>query len=126
MIRRVITAFISNALGLLAAGYFVNGFIVGNNSLTLSQNLIPFAALVAIFTFVTLIIRPLIKLVLSPLIILTLGLFNLVINGALLYIVDKYSDNITINGLPALLYGTLIITVINIIFHVSEHASRKN
>ena len=48
---------------------------------------------------------------------ITLGLFNLVINGGLLYIVDKYSQNLTINGLPALIYGTLIITIVNVIIH---------
>jgi uncharacterized membrane protein YvlD (DUF360 family) len=54
---------------------------------------------------------------LGPIIILTLGLFNLVINAGLLYIVDKYSQNLTITGLPALAYGTIIITIVNVITH---------
>src|SRR5262249_966168 len=109
MIRKIFTALIANAVGLLAAGYFVHGFDVGSRALSLPDNIVPFAALVGVLTFVLLIIRPIIRLVLTPIIIITFGLFNLVITGGLLYIVDKYSDIITINGLPALIYGTLII-----------------
>ena len=115
MIRNVITALVANAIGLLGAAYFVAGFNVD------ATDLVAFGALVAVFTAVTLIIRPIIKLVLSPLIVLTLGLFNLVITGGLLMIVDNYSEYLTINGLPALLYGTLIITIINIIVHFVFH-----
>jgi putative membrane protein len=115
MIRSVITAFIANALGLFGAGYFVANFNID------TTDLVAFAALVGVFTLITLIIRPIIKFVLSPIIVLTLGLFNLVINGGLLMIVDNYSTHITIDGLPALLYGTLIITIINVVVHYIFH-----
>lgn len=123
MIRRIITALLANAAGLIAAAYFVAGF---NIDLTSQEKFIAFAALVGVFTFVTLIVRPLIKLVLTPLIILTFGLFNLVITGGLLFIVDKYSQNITISGLPALVYGTLILTAVNVIFRIGERTSKKD
>ncbi|MBI3495259.1 phage holin family protein, partial [Candidatus Berkelbacteria bacterium] len=77
-----------------------------------------FAALVAVFTFLNIIIKPLIRFFLGPLVILTFGLFNLVITGGLLYILDLYSQNLTITGLSALVAGTLIITVVNMIIHV--------
>lgn len=111
MIRRVITALIANTAGLLGAAYFVAGFDID------TTDLVAFVALIGIFTVITLVIRPIIKFVLSPIIVLTFGLFNLVITGGLLMIVDNYSAHITINGLPALLYGTLIITIINVILH---------
>ena len=120
MIRKVITALASNALGLLGAGYFVAGFNIN------TSDLVAFGALIGVFTVVTLIIRPLIKLVLSPIIILTFGLFNLVITAGLLLIVDNYSAHLTISGLPALLYGTLIITIINVIIHYLFQRSTVN
>ncbi len=123
MIRRIIVALIANAGGLLAAAYVIDGF---NLDLNGNDKLIAFAALVGVFTFVTVIVRPIIKLVLTPIILLTFGLFNLVITGGLLYIVDKYAQNLTITGLPALIYGTIVITVINVIFHVGEHVTRKD
>ena len=119
MIKRLIVALIANAAGLLAAAYIVKGFDVNISDLA------AFGSLAAVFTFVTLIIRPIIRLVLTPVIILTFGLFNLVITGALLYIVDIYSQNITISGLAALIYGTVIITLINLIFRVGEHLTKE-
>ena len=119
MIKKIILGLLGNAAGLLAAAYLVKDFDVN------ISNWVAFASLIVVFTFVTLIIRPIIKLVLTPVIILTFGLFNLVITDGLLYIVDKYSQNLTISGLPALIYGTLLITIINIIFRLGERAGHK-
>jgi putative membrane protein len=115
MIRHVITSLISNTIGLLVAGACVIGFNID------TTDLVAFAALVAVFTAITLIIRPIIKLVLSPVIILTLGLFNLVINAGLVHVIDIYSTHINISGLPALIYGTLIITIINVVIQFVFH-----
>lgn len=121
MIRHVITALIANAVAFLTAAYVVDGFTVGSKTLPLNDNLIAFAALIGVFTVITLVIRPIIKFVLSPIIVLTFGLANIAINAGILYIVDNYSAHITINGLPALLYGTLIITIINVIIGFTFH-----
>lgn len=113
MITHLITAVIGNGVALLAAGYMVNGF-----DLNLSTGWEAFASLVGVLTFLSLVIKPLLRLLLGPIIILTLGLFNLVITGGILYVVDKYAQNLTITGLSALVAGTLIITIINIIIHL--------
>jgi putative membrane protein len=115
MIRHVLTALVANAASLLAAAFLVAGFELDVN------NLVAFGALVGVFTAITLVIRPIIKFVLSPIIVLTFGLFNLVINAGLLMIVDKYSEHLTINGLVPLVYGTLIITIINVIINFVFH-----
>src|SRR3989344_1945656 len=99
MIRNVITALIANTIAILASAYFVAGFNVD------TTDLVAFAALIAVFTAITLILRPIIKFVLSPIIVLTFGLANIAINAGLLLIVDNYSQYLTISGLPALLYG---------------------
>lgn len=112
MITHLIAAILGNGAALLAAAYFVDGF-----NLNLSTGWESFAALVAVFSFISLVIKPLLKLFLGPLIIITFGLFNLVITAGILYIVDNYSENLTITGLPAIVYGTLIITIVNVIIH---------
>ena len=108
--HKLISNFIVTGIALLIAAYIVPGFILNLDNLT------AFLALTAIVTLINVLIKPLIKFVLTPLIILTLGLFNLVITGGLLYIVDIYSKNITISGLSSLIYGTIIISVITTIF----------
>ena len=112
MITHLIAAILGNGVALLTAAYFVDGF-----NLNLSGGWQTFAALVGVFAFLSLVIKPLLRLFLGPLIIITLGLFNLVINAGILYIVDIYSQNLTITGLPALVYGTIIITIVNVIIH---------
>ena len=111
MIRHLLYGIIGNALALIVCGAVIHGF---NLSI---GNWQAFGALVGVFTAINLIIKPLIRFFLGPLIILTLGLFNLVISGGILYIVDKYSENLTITGLSALIYGTLVVTVVNLIVH---------
>ena len=115
MIRHVITALIANTVAFLAAAYFVANFNID------TTDLIAFAALIGVFTLITLVIRPIIKFVLSPIIVLTFGLANIAINAGLLLIVDNYSQYLTISGLPALLYGTLIITIINVVIGFVFH-----
>ncbi len=112
MLTHLIAAVLGNGAALLVAGFVVDGF-----NLDLSTGWQPFLALVAVFAFLSLVIKPLLRLFLGPIIILTLGLFNLVITAGILYVVDKYAQNLTITSLPALAYGTIIITIVNVIIH---------
>ena len=59
------------------------------------------------------------KTILAPLVWLTLGLFTIVINAGVLTLVDFFTTDITINGLVALLYGTLIISAANLVVGMS-------
>ncbi len=108
MLSRIILTFVANAIAILAAGYFLSGFLITGNYLDL-------AIVVGILTVINLVIRPIIRLFLSPIILITFGLFNIVINAFILYIIDIYFDTIKIDGLVTLLYATIIITVVNVL-----------
>lgn len=97
-----------NAVALLVAAYFVAGFVMDGS---VTAILVTAAVLTAINTFV----KPVLKLFLGPLILLTFGLFSIVINGIALFILDIFSDPLTIQGYIPLLYGTLIVTVVNMV-----------
>jgi uncharacterized membrane protein YvlD (DUF360 family) len=58
-------------------------------------------------------------LFLGPIIIITLGLGIIIINAIILYLLDYFLVQITISGLYPLIYATLIISVINLVFHFS-------
>jgi uncharacterized membrane protein YvlD (DUF360 family) len=119
MISKIISTYLADGLGFLTAAYLIPGFDINLN------NYVPFLLLVAVFAAIHIVIQPIIKLILSPLILITFGLFNLVITGALLYIVDIYSQYITITGFLPLLYGTLIITIANIILNTGHRIFRN-
>lgn len=90
------------------AAYLLESFVLDGDILSL-------ATTIAVFTLINVFIRPIIKGLLSPIIFLTLGLFSLVINAAILYSVDIYSSHISIDGLSTLAYATVIITLVNLV-----------
>jgi putative membrane protein len=111
-LARLILAFIANAIALWAASYLIAGF-------TISYDLYNFLIVTALLTLINLYLKPIVKMIFSPLIILSFGLFTLVINAALLWVLDIFSQNLTIDGLLPLVYATLIISFVNLIVHFS-------
>lgn len=107
-LSRIIFHFLINLIALMAAAYFVPGF-------TLTPNIENLAMLTAVFTAINLVIKPILKLFFTPFIVLSLGLFSLVINAIMLKLLDMWSINITISGIYPLAYATLIITAVNLL-----------
>lgn len=101
---KILFLFLLNALALYAAVYFVDGFEV-------TADWIEFSVVAAIFTLINIFIKPIIKLVLSPLIIITLGAGLFFVNAAMLYFLDFISDSVIINGIMPLLYATIVISI---------------
>lgn len=108
LIARIVFSLFSNLLAFMVAKTYVAGFIVTGDT---RQLLI----VVAIFTAINILIRPILKLLLSPIIILTFGIGLLIINALMLYLLDYFSKNVTIQGLEPLAYATLIVTAVNVV-----------
>jgi putative membrane protein len=64
-----------------------------------------------LFSVVNAIVGPVIKLLSLPLIVLTLGLFLLVVNAALLGITAGLSSHLDVDGIGAAVLGGLLIAV---------------
>lgn len=62
---------------------------------------------------INLIVKPIVSFFSLPLIILTLGLFYLVINGLMLYLAAGLLDGLSIDGCVPALLGGLVIAVFN-------------
>jgi putative membrane protein len=75
----------------------------------------PLAALAAAFVLgmVNAVIRPLFVLLTLPVTVVTLGLFLLVINGLLLWLVSAIVPGLHVNGFPGAVAGSLLISVIS-------------
>lgn len=119
LLLRIFSYIIGNFIGLYAASYLLPAFQITPNPEKI--------LVVALFLLAgNIFIKPILKLLLSPLIILTLGLFMLVINGFVLYLIDFISDYITINGIGALLYGSVIISLSTMLVAWSAHIFIKD
>jgi len=116
---RIIVIIAGNAFGLWLAYLCVPGFVVTTDPFKL--------VLVAlILVLLNAILKPILTLVFGPIIILTLGLGIIVVNAAILLILQFLGNNldilrgsISIQSIPALIYTTLILSAINFVVHLA-------
>jgi len=111
LIAHIIGAVMINALALWAAGALLPNF-------QLTPGLVGILAVAGVFTVLNFLIRPILKFVLMPFIIVTLGLGLLFINAFILYLLDFLTKDLSIQGVPTLIYATLIVGVVNFVFHL--------
>jgi len=105
---RFIVQILINALALFVADYLLQDFIFEGDILTLV-----IAGL--ILGLINFFVKPILKLISAPLILLSLGLFSLVINMALLWLLEYLIPELTINGIFTYFWATLIIVAVNIV-----------
>jgi len=67
----------------------------------------------ACLTLFNMIIKPIIKVLTLPLNIITLGLFSLVVNGAVFWYMGKFIDGFTVSTFYAGFIGALVVSILN-------------
>lgn len=94
-----------NAAALYFAAYILDGINIDSFA----------AALVAalVWGFVNTVIRPLINLITLPINIMTLGLFTLVVNGFLLWLVADIVRGFSIDSIWVGIVGALLLSIIS-------------
>lgn len=110
MLNRILIRVGSNAVALYGAGRFIEGFRI---PLELPELLVGGIVL----TLINATLRPIARLLLFPLTVLTIGLFGLVINAGTIYLLDYLLGSITIAGLRPLAEGTIAVTLISTLCH---------
>lgn len=119
LISRFIFGIFSNAIALWVAAHIVDGFWI-------QPSLATYLQVIIVFTLLNLFIRPILKLLLSPLILITLGLGIIIVNALMLYLLGWALSSIVIAGLVPLIYATLIIGAVNFLLHGSaKHLYRS-
>ncbi|MGE5221075.1 MAG: phage holin family protein [Omnitrophica WOR_2 bacterium] len=117
---RFLLRWVINAVALYIAIVVVNSTIGGIQ--LQSQSVIAFLWMALIFGLVNALLRPLISVLTCPLIMLTLGLFTLVINVFLFYLVGYigtfFNVGYTIDNLLAALLGSIVVSVVSVVLSV--------
>ncbi len=108
MFRRFLLKIIIGAAALWAADALLAGFAVSGG---FEGYLVAGFILAVLNTFV----RPVLKLLSLPLLLVTLGLFTVVINAAILWLASDLSGVVTIAGPGTLLGATLIVSLVYIV-----------
>ncbi len=108
-----------NALALWIANMYVPGFVLAGTWLTIAM----IAFVLAVLNFL---LKPLLTLILGPIIVLTLGLGVIIVNALILWLLPIVADHIdflrgsiSIQTIPALFFATLIVSAINFVIHIA-------
>ena len=117
---RIILRLLTTALGVAAAAWLLDGIrFTGGPRQGLEEiekNLVPLLVVAAILGIVTSFVKPILKLLSFPLIILTLGLFLLVINALMLMLTSSLAGALDIgfevNGFWPAVGGSIVITLV--------------
>jgi len=109
---KFIMRWVINAIALFLAVYLVPG-------VNLQGGWVSIIWLALIFGLINAFLRPLLKLLTCPLIILTLGLFTLLINTFLFWLTSQvgqaFGIGFTIDGFWPAFLGGLVVTVVSVI-----------
>lgn len=101
-----------HAVAIWVATLIISGLtVVGEEGSETWKRLAVFAGVGLIFGLVSTVIKPLLKLLSLPLIFLTLGLFTIVINGVVIWLVGWISEQ-TDWGLRVENFGTALLAAI--------------
>src|ERR1051326_1252531 len=113
---KLLLRWIITAVSLFVAAWLVPGIRVESNGWTV------FAIMAGILGLVNAIIRPILKLLSCPPILLTLGLFVLVINGITLWLASALAVNFLgvgfyVDGFIPAFFGALIVSIVSVLLN---------
>ena len=111
---RIILHWIIISASVIATTYIVSG---------ISLSPVVWTALVvgACLTLFNMFIKPVIKILTLPINLITLGLFSLVINGAVFWYMGTFITGFTVETFKAAFIGALLVSIINWILNKVFH-----
>jgi putative membrane protein len=113
---RFLIRFLTNAAALWVAARIVPG-------VTYEGGWLPFLAVSLVFAVINATLRPLIKLLTCPLILLTLGLFALVVNGLMLWLTSSVAGSLDlgfhVTGFWAAFFGGLVVSIVSTLVSIA-------
>ncbi len=108
---KLILRVLVNALALGAAAYLVPGIKAGSVTSVL--------LIALVFGLVNALVRPVLKLLSCPLILITLGLFTLVLNALMLMLTAwlgrQLGIDFRVDGFVAAFLGALVVSVVSVV-----------
>jgi putative membrane protein len=122
---KILIRWVIVSLALFAAAWIVPGIRVEGNAW------IVYAVMAVILGLVNAIVRPALKFLTCPLIILTLGVFVLVINGLTLWLASAIAVNwfhvgFYVDGFWPAFLGALIVSVVTVILSALVKEDKKD
>lgn len=116
----IVVRLLVNAVALAAAVWIIGGITL--TGATTSSKTITLLVVAAIFGIVNAVIKPLVKLLTLPFLILTLGLLTFVINALMLWLTSAIASAVDVpfevDGFVAALLGSLVISIVSWLLNI--------
>jgi putative membrane protein len=117
---RLIIRILASAVALAVAAALVDGISVGPG--TDLERTLTLLGVAVIFGLVNAVVRPILRLLTFPLVVLTLGLFLLVLNALMLllteWIADQFDLAFRVDGFWSAVVGALIVSIVSFLINV--------
>lgn len=110
MVKRFLLSWVVNFLGLWAAASLFH-------SIDYQSQLWVLVVASLIFGIINAIVRPVVVILSLPAILVTLGIFTLVVNTLMLYLTSLLFPKFEINSVPAAIAAVIIIWAVNYVFN---------
>ena len=111
-----------NGVALWVAAYFVKGINLAESTTSTSSKLVTILLVAVIFGLLNALIKPILTILSLPVIVLTLGLFTLIVNAAMLELTSWFAGQFNLDFhvdqfFWDAVFGALIITVVSMILN---------
>lgn len=118
--KNLIIKLLANAVALAIAAWLISGITL--QGATTGRRVLTLLIVAAIFGVVNAVVKPIVKLLSLPFIILTLGLLIFVINAAMLLLTSWITGKLDVqfhvaDFWPSALLGALVITIVGMILN---------
>ncbi|CAM2840859.1 phage holin family protein [Prescottella defluvii] len=108
-----------NAVAIWLAAQWVSGITIADSGEGTGSDVLIILGIALLFTVVNTFVKPIVKLLSLPLLILTLGLFTVVINALMLMLTSWISSQtewgLSVDGFWTAVWGALIISLVNVV-----------
>lgn len=110
----ILFKFIANAVALAAAVWLVNDITLGGDAASTSSKFVTLLVVALIFGLVNIVVKPIVTALALPLLVVTLGLFTLVINALMLMLTSWLAgDQFQVHGFLSAVLGGLVISIVS-------------
>lgn len=110
---KLLARIVLNGIGLLVVAWLVPG-VDWTLNLTSVDGILTLVGAGVVLGLLNLLVKPLLTFFSIPLLLVTLGLFYLVINGIVLELADFFLDSLTVDGFLAAVLGGLVLSIFNL------------
>ncbi|MDP2638935.1 MAG: phage holin family protein [Candidatus Azambacteria bacterium] len=119
MITKFLLHIIANALAILAAGRFVPNVIYNFDLLSLIK-------IALILALANILLKPILKMIFGPIILLTLGLFTVAINIFLIWLTVYFVPELSITGWIAYFWVMIMLSFFNFAVSTITRDKKEN